>query len=153
MNALSETCSRPTYTGEFRDLNWERLKPPGIRYQPRQDPLIGMNSTDHPNRWKGETSHAISKEERKKARASRAKVIADKPPTIAVRLMAVLRKAGDWVPTGALIDAINADMPPGAVVATKRNIYEAMAPLRKSGRIESQRIGAASQFMEWRLVK
>lgn len=149
MIAIAETCSRPTYTGEFRELNWERLKPPGIRYQPRQDPLIGMNSTEHPNRWKGETSLAVPK----KARESRAKPHVAKPPTIAVRLVAVLRKAGDWVQTGALIDAINAEMPPGAVVATRRNIYEAMAPLRKSGRIESQRIGAASQFMEWRLAK
>ena len=36
MIAIAETLSRPTYTCEFKDLNWERLKPPGIRYQPRK---------------------------------------------------------------------------------------------------------------------
>ena len=149
MIANSETCSRPIYSGEFRELNWERLKPPGIRYVPRPDPLIGMNSTEHPNRWKNETSLAIPK----KARESRAKPHVAKPPTIAVRLVAVLRQAREWVQTGALIDAINAEMPPGAVVATRRNIYEAAKPLRASGRIESRRIGAASQYMEWRISK
>jgi hypothetical protein len=48
MMAIEDTCTTPRYSGEFKDLNWEKLKPPGIRYQPRETPLVGMFDTSRP---------------------------------------------------------------------------------------------------------
>ena len=48
MMAIEDTCTTPRYSEEFKDLNWEKLKPPGIRYQPRETPLIAMFGTSRP---------------------------------------------------------------------------------------------------------
>ena len=152
MIALSETCSSPTYTGEFRELNWERLKPPGIRYQPRETPLIGMNSTEHPNRWKSETSTLISKAARKNAAKSQSRIRAAKPQSIGMRVLAAMRKKGVPMSTGEMIELANKDMPTGCIKATKGNIYEALKPLRKRGAIEL--IHDDGQYVNhWRLTK
>lgn len=140
------------YTEPFRELNWERLQPPGIRYQPRTDHLIGMFATDRPNKWAGETSHVLSGAEKKKARESRARQRTTKPHSIGTRVLAAMRAKRAPMSTSEMIELANTNRPAGCVEATKHNIYEALKPLRAKGLIESTPADDP-RFVNWSLMK
>jgi hypothetical protein len=157
MIAIAETLSRPTYTCEFKDLNWERLKPPGIRYQPRKDPLIGMFDTSRPlatktsDKARPGTSHAYATPEQV-AKAAATRPI--QPHSIASRCIAALRASGEkWTTTAELVELVNRHRPEHCTVATLTNIYTALKAPRKRGMVESRPSETVKQGLEWRVSK
>ena len=162
MIAIAETLSRPTYTEEFKDLDWQRLKPPGIRYQPRQDPLIGMFDTSRPlakktsDKARPGTSHAYATPSQI-AQAVEARKAAHRPTqphSIASRCIAALRDAGEkWTATAELVELVNKHRPEHCTVATLTNIYTALKAPRKRGMVESRPSDTVKQGLEWRIAQ
>ena len=157
MMAIEDTKSCPRYSCEFRELNWERLRPPGIRYQPRPDPVIGMFDTA---RAAAKTSRIdsigiLSQAQIAQAQANR-KPNANRtarPHSIATRAIEAMRQHGGWVSTGELVELANRHTPEGCVNASRANIYEALADWRKKGVIQSRAIAQGSQVLEWRITQ
>ena len=162
MIAIAETCSRPTYTGEFKELNWERLKPPGIRYQPRETAIIGMFDTSRPlatktsDKARPGTSHAYATPAQIAQAAENRKPSTRpiQPHSIASRCIAALRDAGEaWTATAELVELVNRHRPEHCTLATLTNIYTALKAPRKRGMVESRPSETVKQGLEWRIAQ
>ena len=150
------TVSRPLYHSEFKELNWERLRPPGIRYKGRDEPAIGMFDTSRAPAATRETKPSpaflTSEQTAKAARTRKPAPRISKPYSIASRCIDALRNAGDaWTPTRDMLDLANAHRPEHCQLATMANIYESLAPWRKRGMIETRKSATAPNGLVWRI--